>query len=196
MGGGSPHLPQVRRTYGKVKGDFVATTSYVSILAIVVLLLISGLALAQTATPSSLVAGNVQPLNVKTGLWQIAKTITWIGLPPQYSSVIKNGQTIKYTSCVRAEHLTSNPWTNGSGEKCIWTVLNSTGTDMEVRGKSCTMGKNYGMNAEAHGTIHIIDSEDGTGTFAVTLTGSGQTMNGHASYTGKWIGASCPANMN
>ena len=141
-------------------------------------------------------ASNLQPLNVKTGLWQISKTITWSGLPPQYASVMKNGQTIKYNSCVKAENLASNPWANGSGEKCVWTVLSSTGTDMEVRGVSCSMGKNYGMSAEAHGTIHIVDSEDGTGSFAATLTGNGLTMNGNASYTGKWVSANCPANMN
>jgi hypothetical protein len=58
------------------------------------------------------------------------------------------------------------------------------------------MGKNMGMTAEAHGTIHVLDSENGTGSFAIVLTGNGQTMNGHASYTGKWVAASCPADMN
>jgi hypothetical protein len=141
-------------------------------------------------------AGSGRPLNVKTGLWQISKTITWNGLPPQYASMNKNGQTIKYNSCVKAENLASNPWASGSGEKCVWTVLNSTGTDMEVRGESCSMGNYYGMSAAAHGTIHIVDSEDGIGSFAVTLTGNGQTINGNASYTGKWVSANCPANMN
>jgi len=140
--------------------------------------------------------GDVQPLNVKTGLWQMTETVTWTGLPPQMASMMKNGLTIKYKSCVKTKDLNTNPWVNGSGEKCVWTVLNSTGTDMEVRGTSCDMGKNYGMTSEAHGKIHVLDSENGTGSFAVTLTGNGQTMNGHASYTGKWISASCSSGMN
>ncbi|MBZ5722709.1 MAG: DUF3617 domain-containing protein [Acidobacteriia bacterium] len=146
--------------------------------------------LAYTAT------GNVQPLNVKTGLWQMSETVTWTGLPPQLASAMKNGQTIKYKSCVKAKDLNTNPWADGSEEKCVWTVLNSTGTDMEVRGTSCNLGKDFGMTAEVHGKIHVLDSENGTGSFAVTLTGNGQTMNGHALYTGKWVGASCPANLD
>ncbi len=148
------------------------------------------------ATLAYSAAGNVQPLNVKTGLWQMTETITWTGLPPQYASMMRNGQTIKYKSCVKAKDLNSNPWAEGSGEKCAWTVLNSTGTDMEIRGTSCDMGKNNGMMTEAHGKIHVQDSENGTGSVEVTMTGNGQTMNGHASYTGKWIAASCPSNTN
>ena len=55
------------------------------------------------------------------------------------------------------------------------------------------MGKEYGMSAEVHGKIHVQDSEHGTGTMAVALTGNGQTMEGDASYSGKWIGATCSA---
>jgi Protein of unknown function (DUF3617) len=139
---------------------------------------------------------NSHPLNVKTGLWQMTETVTWTGLPPQYASMMKNGQPRKYKTCVKTEDLTSNPWAEGSGEKCVWTVLKSTATDIEVRGTSCDLGKEFGMTADAHGTIHVVDSENGSGSFAIILTGNGQTMNGHAAYTGKWIGASCPATMN
>ena len=52
------------------------------------------------------------------------------------------------------------------------------------------------MIAEAHGKIHVIDSENGTGSFDIALSGNGQTMNGHATYTGKWSGSTCPAGVN
>jgi hypothetical protein len=139
-------------------------------------------------------ADTVRPLNVKTGLWQMTQTVTWTGLPPQYAAMMKNGQSTKYKSCVKAKDLTTNPWSEGSGEKCKWTVSKSTGTDMEVRGTSCDFGDLPGMTAEIQGTIHAVDPENGTGTFTINLTGNGQTMHGHASYVGKWIGASCPAN--
>jgi Protein of unknown function (DUF3617) len=142
-------------------------------------------------------AGKFQPLNVKTGLWQVTETITWTGLPPQMAAMMKAApQTRTYKSCVTAKDLTTNPWASGSDDKCHWTVLNSTATDMEVRGTSCDLGKDYGMTADVHGKIHVLDSENGTGTMAVALTGNGQTMNGHASYTGKWIGATCPADVH
>jgi Protein of unknown function (DUF3617) len=138
----------------------------------------------------------VKPLNVKTGLWQMTQTVTWTGLPPQLAPAMNSGQSTKYKSCLKTEDLNTNPWADQSGVKCVWTVLNSTGTDMEVRGTSCDLGKDFGMTSEVHGKIHAVNSETGTGSFAITLTGNGQTANGHASYTGKWVSASCPANMD
>jgi hypothetical protein len=57
---------------------------------------------------------------------------------------------------------------------------------------SCHIGKHYGMTAEVHGKTHVLDSQDGTGSFSVTLTGNGQAMNGNATCTGKWIDATLP----
>jgi Protein of unknown function (DUF3617) len=138
------------------------------------------------------VAANLHPLNVKTGLWQIAETFSWTGLPPELGSAMANGKTRSYQSCVTAEDLNTNPWAHGSRESCTWNVLSSTGTDMDIRGTSCDLGTEYGMTAEAHGKIHVLDSENGTGSFDVVITGNGQTINGHASYVGKWVGSSCP----
>jgi hypothetical protein len=138
------------------------------------------LAFAQKQTP--------QPLNAKTGLWEITQTVTWTGLPPQYAAMMKNGQPKKYTSCIRAKDLNSNPWAEPE-HHCAWTVLKSNGTDMELRGASCQLED--GSTADAHGTIHLSDSEHGTGTFDLTLTNNGQTIKGHSTYTGKWLGATC-----
>jgi hypothetical protein len=52
------------------------------------------------------------------------------------------------------------------------------------------------MKADVHGKMHVVDSEDGTGSMVMTLTGNGRTMNGNDSYAGKWIGTSCPAGTN
>lgn len=140
-------------------------------------------------------AGDVHPLNAKTGLWQMTETITWTGLPPQYAAMMRNGRPISYKSCVKEKDLSSNPWGSKAEENCNWTVLKSSGTDMEFEGKACQMG-NFGV-ADMHGTIHVADPENGTGSVSIVLNAAnGQTMNGHATYTGKWLAASCPANMN
>jgi len=138
----------------------------------------------------------MRPLNVKAGLWQMTETVTWTGLPPEYAAMMKNAKPINYKSCVKEKDLSTNPFASGSKEGCSWTALKSTGTDMEVEGKSCDMGKEWGMTADVHGTIHAEDSENGTGTFDIVLTGNGQTMKGHATCTGKWAAGSCPADMN
>ena len=143
------------------------------------------------ASLTTAVSATFQPLAVKTGLWQMAATATWAGLPPQLQSAF-GGRSHSYQSCVTPADLKTNPWANGSEEHCTWTVLSATATDMEVKGTSCDLGKDFGMSAEVHGKIHVVDPTDGTGTFDITLTGNGQTITGHTSYIGKWVSANCP----
>jgi hypothetical protein len=135
-----------------------------------------------------------QPLNVSTGLWHITKAVTWTNLPPQMAAMMKAApQMTSYNSCVTTQSLSSNPWANGSGDTCTWTVLTSTSTDMEVQGAGCDFGGSSGMTGTVHGTIHIVDPQHGTGTMAVSLSGNGQSMQGTATYTGQWVSATCPA---
>ena len=153
--------------------------------------------LCLAASAALAAAEKIQPLNAKTGLWQMTQTVKWNGLPPQMQQMMQSVKpTTTYKSCVRPKDLSSNPWTNGSGDGCHWTALNSNGTDMELQGKSCDMGKDWGMTADVDGKIHLLDSEHGTGSFHITMTGNGQTMRGHADYTGKWIGATCTKEVN
>jgi len=151
----------------------------------IVALVLTGTAIAAA------VAATFHPLNVKTGLWQLTVTTTWTGLPPPLNAQMANTRTHSYQTCVRPRDLSTNPWSEGSGQNCKWTVVRSTDTDMEVRGTSCDIGNEYGMSSEIHGRIHVLDSENGTGSFDITMTGNGQTVTGHAAYTGKWVGASC-----
>lgn len=156
------------------------------VMAVAVICLGASLALAATE--------KLQPLRVKTGLWRMTQTVTWTGLPPQYAAALTNGVPAHYKSCVKPTDLLKNPWADGSGQKCTWTVLNSTGTDMEVQG-ACD-NKGDGVTMEMRGKIHAIDSENGTGSVDATLTMNGMTAKGHASYTGKWIGATCTKDVN
>ena len=139
------------------------------------------------AVPQSL-----QPLKANIGLWQMTETVTWTGLPPEMAAMMGNARAHNYTSCVKAEDLRTNPWSEGSSTKCKWTTVNSTATDMEVKATACDIGM-QGMMADVRGRIHLTDAKNGTGSFDITLAGSGQTLTGHVSYSGKWVGASCPA---
>lgn len=162
-------------------------------------------------------AGKVQPLNVKTGFWQVSVTTTMSGLPAippemqakldqmtpqqraQIEAMMKNRlggtpQTSSYKKCVTKEELENNPW-NKPEEKCNWTVVNSTGSDMEVKTNSCTAGKNVGMTqTNVDLKIHVVDSENVQATMQLTSTGNNDTaLVGSGTYTGKWLGATCPA---
>src|SRR5579872_2430954 len=96
------------------------------------------------------VSQTLQPLKASTGLWQMTETIEWAGLPPQMAAMMGNGRTHNYTACVKAEDLRSNPFAQGSNEKCKWTVLSSTATDMDIKGAGCDTGMG-GMAAEVRG---------------------------------------------
>src|SRR5579863_233831 len=138
-------------------------------------------------------AAQFQPLNVSTGLWRITKAVTWTNLPPQMAAMMKAApQTISYNACVTTQSLNSNPWANGSGDQCTWTVVTSTSTDMEMQGTNCNFGGSSGMTGTVQGKIHIVDPQHGTGSMAVNMSGNGQTMQGTASYTGQWVSATCP----
>lgn len=143
-------------------------------------------------------AGKIEPLKAKTGLWQMTRTANWTlppQLPPQYAAIFQSGVPRHYKWCVKQKDLTSNPW-GDADQKCTWTVLRSTGTDMNIQGSCLSNESGMPMTAEGQGKIHMVDSENGTGSEDFTLTQNGMTLKGHFSYTGKWIGATCPAHMN
>ncbi len=131
-------------------------------------------------------SGKFEPLNVKPGTWQVTETYSATGLPVGMPA----GHTIQYKSCVTSKELNTNPFSDPE-EKCTWTVLNSTGSDMEVKGTSCSLGE--GLRANVHLKLHVVDSEHVNGSGDWTANFNGQPMSGKASGTGKWISATCSA---
>lgn len=163
-----------------------------------------------------LAADAYKPLNVKTGLWQVTVIHTASGTPPipadmqarmakmtpeqraRVEEMIRSRfggtpQTTTYNKCVTTKDLNTNPWANGSDEKCNWTVLNSTASDMEVNGSSCAAGRDQGMKTNVNVKLHVVDPENVKATMQGSATGNGQTTNISGTYTGKWLGATCPA---
>jgi hypothetical protein len=127
----------------------------------------------------ALAADNLQPLDVKTGLWQIDESLSFNGQP---------GEKESRTQCITAKQLTT-VW--GKGENfCNWTVLKSTRSDLEARGTSCGPGK----NAELEAKVHRLDSEHTQGTLHGNVKEANATLD--INYTGKWLSATCPAGTN
>jgi uncharacterized protein DUF3617 len=142
------------------------------------------IALAILFMATILFAGNsYQPLNVKPGLWHVTGTNQFMGNPMKTD----------YKKCITAKDLNSNPWVNGPDEKCTWTVVTSTGSDIEIKGTSCELGKEYGMNTNVDLKLHAVDSENVKASMQGSSTGNGQTTNLSGSFTGKWMGSSYPA---
>ena len=79
-----------------------------------------------------LLAATLEPLNVKTGLWQVTMTSTINGLPAPTTST--------YKSCVKKEDLDKYPFTDPKA-KCTWTVQSSTGSKMDATGTCMPEGQ-------------------------------------------------------
>jgi len=158
--------------------------------------------------------GNVQPLNVKTGLWQTTMVTTTSGAPPmtpdmearlaqmppeqraKIEAMMKSRlggtpQTNTYKSCITKEDLNKYPFSDPK-QNCSYNVLTSTGSKMDVSG-TCT--ENNGMKTNFTMRLQALDSENVTGTGQVAISGGGHTMNGNYTGTGKWLSPSCPAGM-
>ena len=162
-------------------------------------------------------ATDFQPLNVKPGLWQVTEISTIGGGAPPITPAMQarldkmtpeqrahieammksrtggTPHTNQYKKCVTAKELNTNAFMNGPDEKCTWTIVNSTGTDMEARGTSCEAGKEQGMETNVDIKLHVVDPEDVKASIQGTASGNGQTINIDNSLTGKWLGASCPS---
>src|SRR5580704_8095590 len=74
---------------------------------------------------TGLLAATLEPLNVKTGLWQVTMISKVSMLPAPTTST--------YKSCVKKEDLDKYPFTDPK-DKCIWTVQSSTGSKMDATG--------------------------------------------------------------
>ncbi len=104
--------------------------------------------------------------------------------------------TTTYQKCVTAKDLDTTPLLNKSDDKCTWTVLSSTGSEMDARGTSCAAGREQGMQTDIHIKVQVLDSENVKASAQGTATGNGHTVNINNEFTGKWIGSTCPAGTN
>ena len=130
-----------------------------------------------------LLAGSaLQPLNVKTGLWDVTMTtaINGMGKP----------QTRNYKSCIKKEDLDKYPFADPD-KRCTYTVVSSTGTTMEAHG-TCQPGSE-GAKIDFNLRLEAVDSENVKGTGQMNMSMEGRTMDGNYNATAKWIGATCPA---
>lgn len=143
------------------------------------MILLAAISLAATVV----VADDLQPLNVKPGLWQVTTTTTIQGMGAP--------MTQNYKSCVTKENVTKYPFPDRDNE-CKYNVESSTGTHMEVSG-NCLYPS--GQKAEFKIQLNVIDAEDVQGNGHANIVDPQYQMHGEYSGKGKWISATCPAGM-
>ena len=156
---------------------------------------------------SVVLAGDIKPLNVKTGLWEATTTTNMTGIPPISPEVLnqltpeqrskfeesmkarasQGPQTRTYKRCVTQKDLNKDPFSEEKGS-CTRTVLTSTGSKMEIR--QVCMEK--GMKMDTTIKIEALSSESVKGSGHIIVTSDGHTMTGDMNVSAKWLGPVCP----
>ena len=126
-----------------------------------------------------MVAADIQPLDVKPGLWQVTTTTTIQGMGAP--------QTRTYKSCAKKEDMNQYPFADHENN-CKYKVLSSTGTHMEVSG---TCMPPEGGKADFKIQLDVIDSENAQGSGQLILVSPQASMRGDYTGKGKWLSASC-----
>ncbi len=129
------------------------------------------------------VAADLEPLNVRPGLWQVTTTTTIQGMGAPH--------TQSYKSCVTKENADKYPFPDRDND-CKYNVQSSTSSHMDVSG-NCVYSQ--GQTANFKLQLQVIDSENVRGNGELTMAGGPSTMHGEYSGKGKWIASSCPAGM-
>jgi len=154
-------------------------------------------------------SGAVEPLDIKTGLWQITLTVRTSGLPPIPPDVLAKlkpeeraridaqtkekraeGPRISVKrSCLREKELHQPllPGFGGEGQGCRQTVTSSSRAGQEIR-VDCGKGAEQGG-----GTVRIeaIDKENVRVASSWSMTDGARTLQMSSTATLKWLGAFC-----
>ena len=167
---------------------------------------ISGQNRNQNTQPAASPGPKLQPLNVKTGLWESTMTYTQAGelpipastlhsLTPQQRARLEEtmkansgrSHTMTHKSCLKKEDLDNPDFTDK--KQCTWTTLESSST--KAKGSAICDYPDIGAKLSGTGEITVLDREHISGTIHMTATGSGHKMNTDGKLTAKWLGSSC-----
>ena len=151
-------------------------------------------------------ADNITPLNVKEGLWEMTVTHSMSGMPAmpdippdvlakmppeqraRMEAMMKGGpSTDVRKECITKEKLAKNSaFSNNRGE-CTRTVVNSTGSKLEVK-IHCEE-----KQASTDGTLVLetVGSDHVKGTMQSATNANGHTMNMNFTFSSKYLGPTC-----
>jgi uncharacterized protein DUF3617 len=177
----------------------------ISLVLVALGITIAGQSHKQNNTAKS-AATRVQPLNVKTGLWETTMTYTRAGELPisqgmldkltpeqraRFEERMKASQgktnTTTYKSCLTKEQLESPDFTDK--KQCTWKTLESSST--RTKGSAVCVYREIGAKLTGAGEIIAVDQEHVKGTIHMTGTGSGRRLDTDGKLTAKWLGSSC-----
>lgn len=154
-----------------------------------------------------LAENKIQPLNIKTGLWESTTSFIMSGTPPIPAEVLakltpeqrarmeermkaSNGdkaQTTTDRSCLTKEKLDEDYLALGKKQDCTQNVVTATSSKAEVR-FTCQHD-----NVKLSGIIRVeaLNTENVKGSGDTSASDGEHTMKGTTTFTSKWLGADC-----
>jgi len=152
-------------------------------------------------------ADNYQPLDVKTGLWEVTTVTNLSGQMPIPADLLEKltpeqrarlqermnaksmqpAKPIVSRNCLTQEQLDKGNSFTENRKSCNPTVVSSTKSKVEVR-LEC-VENDVKVNAKVQ--FEAIDSENVKGQTLSTATGGDHTMNSSSTFIAKWISPSC-----
>ena len=152
-------------------------------------------------------ADKYQPLDVKTGLWEVTTMTILSGqmpIPPDLLEKLTPEQRARFQermnaksmqpakpivsrNCLTKEQLDKGDSFTENRKSCTPAVVSSTKSKVEVR-LECVEN---GVKIDAKVQFEAIDSENVTGQTQSVATGGDHTMNSSSTFTAKWIGSNC-----
>jgi hypothetical protein len=153
------------------------------------------------AVGGMLAAQSLEPLHIKTGLWEVTiKMNGTLPIPPEMLAKMSPEQRAKieerfkaqmgentYKECLTKEKLEKNAMFEKDREGCTRTVGTATGSKVDVH---LTCDKK-GNNIDIALLIEALNSETVKGTTHITSNGGTSAFNMTSTFNGKWVGASC-----
>lgn len=150
-------------------------------------------------------ADNVQPLDVKLGLWESTTTTEHSGVPPIPPEVLARlspeqrakveerakasagPKAITRKSCVKKEDLDKALAFGNDDKNCHRTVVSSSSSKLEFR-MECGAG-----TMKSNGTVDIeaVSSEHVKGTVQMTMGDGTRSMKMNTAFESKWLGPVC-----
>ena len=153
-------------------------------------------------------ADKLQRLNVKTGLWEVTKNVRNEGHMPIPSGMLERltpeqrvrmearlkaqpaerSRTITQKNCVTERAMQKGDlFSTNPNKDCTEHIVNSTSTAAEIQ-MSC---KGEGLEGNGTVKIKVLNPENVEGSSHITATGNGQKLNTDATFTAKWVSATC-----
>jgi hypothetical protein len=148
----------------------------------------------------------LQPLNIKTGLWEATVTYKRSGelplppgtleklLPEQRARLEERmkgnsgeSNTRSYRSCLKKEDLENPDFTDK--KQCTWTTLELTSTT--AKGSAVCEYREIGARLSGTAEIIAVDEKHIKGTIRMTAPGTSKRIVADGTLTAKWLGSSC-----